>query len=72
MNGKLQKSQVRGKRAVCVCVCLAHSLVCSILTNLDAKSAVMTLMTHPDAGVQKEALLAVQKMMVNNWEYLSR
>lgn len=43
-----------------------------ILTNLDAKSAVMTLMTHPDAGVQKEALLAVQKMMVNNWEYLSR
>lgn len=44
----------------------------SILTNLEAKTAVMSLMTHPDAGVQKEALLAVQKMMVNNWEYLSR
>jgi V-type H+-transporting ATPase subunit H len=33
---------------------------------------IMNLMTHPDPAVQKEALLCVQKLMVHNWEYLSR
>jgi hypothetical protein len=43
----------------------------SVAQATQAKRAVMELMTHADPVVQKEALLAVQKMMVTNWEYLS-
>lgn len=44
----------------------------SLIQALDAKVPIMNLMTHPDPAVQKEALLCVQKLMVHNWEYLSR
>jgi len=29
-------------------------------------------MNNPNPKVAKQALLSVQKMMVNNWEYLSK
>jgi V-type H+-transporting ATPase subunit H len=43
-----------------------------LLQNLGAKVAIMNLMNHEDPNVQKQALLCLQKMMVHNWEYLSR
>eukprot|EP00163_Fabomonas_tropica_P014827 TRINITY_DN2696_c0_g1_i1.p1 TRINITY_DN2696_c0_g1~~TRINITY_DN2696_c0_g1_i1.p1 ORF type:complete len:437 (-),score=108.61 TRINITY_DN2696_c0_g1_i1:151-1461(-) len=42
-----------------------------IIERLQAKDRLMSLMTHDDVAVQKEALLAVQKMMVNNWAFLN-
>jgi len=44
----------------------------TILQNLNAKQYIMGLMSHPDAEVQKHALLCIQKVMVHNWEYLAR
>lgn len=32
----------------------------------------MQLLGHEDPNVRYEALLAVQKLMVHNWEYLGR
>lgn len=42
----------------------------ALLQELNAKAVVMKLMSHREVAVQKNALLAVQKMMVNNWEHL--
>eukprot|EP01137_Pigoraptor_chileana_P010303 Opistho-2@59710 len=42
----------------------------SAVEKYNGKSAVMQLMGHRDNAVRYEALLAVQKLMVNNWEYL--
>jgi V-type H+-transporting ATPase subunit H len=42
-----------------------------LIERANGKATVMGLMTHPDAGVQKQALLAVQKIMVQHWEYLA-
>lgn len=36
----------------------------------DAKHIIMGLMEHPDPGVQKEALLCTQKLLVVSWEHL--
>jgi len=41
-----------------------------IVKNIGGKSKVMSLLAHPGQGVQKEALLCLSKMMVNNWEFL--
>ena len=41
--------------------------VCSVLENLGCKVMVMKMMAHNDPNVRKEALLAVQKLMVHNW-----
>merc|ERR1712025_1532273 len=43
-----------------------------VLEQLGGKTMVMTLLSHADPNVRYEALLAVQKLMVHNWEYLGR
>jgi len=43
-----------------------------VLEQLEGKTRVMTLLAHEDPNVRYEALLAVQKLMVHNWEYLGR
>merc|ERR1719179_67362 len=43
-----------------------------VLEQLGGKTMVMTLLSHPDPNVRYEALLAVQKLMVHNWEYLGK
>merc|ERR1712051_1151683 len=43
-----------------------------VLEQLGGKTMVMTLLSHSDPNVRYEALLAVQKLMVHNWEYLGR
>jgi len=32
----------------------------------------MMLMQHPDSAVKYNALVATQKIMVDNWEYIDR
>lgn len=39
---------------------------------MGGKQLVMQLLAHEDPNVRYEALLAVQKLMVHNWEYLGR
>merc|ERR1719411_374573 len=43
-----------------------------VLEQLHGKTIVMSLLGHEDPNVRYEALLAVQKLMVHNWEYLGR
>lgn len=43
-----------------------------VLEQLGGKQVVMQHLTHEDTTVRYEALLAVQKMMVHNWEYLGK
>jgi len=43
-----------------------------VLEQLGGKTMVMALLSHEDPNVRYEALLAVQKLMVHNWEYLGR
>ena len=43
-----------------------------ILATLGSKARIMALLTHDSAEVQKQALLATQKLMTNKWEYLSQ
>jgi V-type H+-transporting ATPase subunit H len=43
-----------------------------VLETLGGKTMVMALLSHDDPNVRYEALLAVQKLMVHNWEYLGR
>jgi len=43
-----------------------------VLEQLGGKTLVMTLLGHEDPNVRYEALLAVQKLMVHNWEYLGK
>jgi len=42
------------------------------LEQLGGKQWVMQHLTHDDPNVRYEALLAVQKLMVHNWEYLGK
>lgn len=41
--------------------------VCSVTENLGGKHLVMQLLTHEDPNVRYEALLCVQKLMVQKW-----
>jgi len=43
-----------------------------VIDKISAKQTVMQLMSHDDQTVRYNALIAVQKMMVNNWEILGR
>merc|ERR1719397_213498 len=43
-----------------------------VLEHLGGKTMVMALLSHDDPNVRYEALLAVQKLMVHNWEYLGK
>jgi len=43
-----------------------------VLEQLGGKTMVMALLGHEDPNVRYEALLAVQKLMVHNWEYLGK
>ena len=43
-----------------------------VLDKINAKQTVMQLMTNEDQKVHYNALIAVQKMMVNNWEILGK
>lgn len=42
----------------------------SILQQIGVKYPLMELMDHKDSEVRKQALLAVQKLLVTHWEYL--
>lgn len=43
-----------------------------VAENLGGKHLVMQMLTHEDPNVRYEALLCVQKLMVQHWEYLGR
>lgn len=43
-----------------------------IVSALELKLPIMKLLNHPDEAVSREALLALQKMLVTNWEYLAQ
>jgi len=43
-----------------------------LVQQLGIKGPLMALMEHEDPEVKKHAILAVQKVMVHNWEYLTR
>ncbi|XP_055342963.1 V-type proton ATPase subunit H-like [Paramacrobiotus metropolitanus] len=44
----------------------------AIIDKVGGKEAAMALLSHADADVRYQALLAVQKMMVTNWEFLGK
>jgi len=44
----------------------------SIVQQLGIKLDIMKLMAHQDPEVKKQALFAIQKTMVHNWEYLTK
>jgi V-type H+-transporting ATPase subunit H len=44
----------------------------NVIDKLEGKQLVMKLLTHEDPNVRYHALLAVQKIMVHNWEYLGK
>ncbi|KAK7867797.1 hypothetical protein R5R35_001210 [Gryllus longicercus] len=44
----------------------------NVIEQLGGKQLVMQLLGHDDPNVRYEALLAVQKLMVHNWEYLGK
>jgi len=43
-----------------------------VIEQLNGKQLVMQHLVHEDPNVRYEALLAVQKLMVHNWEYLGK
>jgi len=44
----------------------------AIITQVGLKLDIMKLMTHENPEVKKQALFAIQKTMVTNWEYLAK
>lgn len=58
------------KRALSIDCLTVESSIFSVLEQLHGKTQVMKLLAHADPNVRYHALLAVQKLMVHNWEYL--
>lgn len=52
--------------------CENCAIFSSVIEQLNGKQLVMQLLGHDDPNVRYEALLAVQKLMVHNWEYLGK
>eukprot|EP00466_Bigelowiella_natans_P004294 jgi/Bigna1/86300/estExt_fgenesh1_pg.C_90228 len=44
----------------------------NLVTKMGAKSKIMSLMGHRNEQIAKQALLCIQKLMVSNWEFLSK
>lgn len=44
----------------------------TVVENLGGKKLVMELLTHQEPHVKYEALLCLQKLMVQNFDYLSK
>lgn len=44
----------------------------NVIEQLDGKTTIMTMLSHPDPSVKHQALLCIQKLMVHHWEYLSK
>lgn len=44
----------------------------NVIEQLDGKTIVMSMLSHPNTDVKHQALLCIQKLMVHHWEYLSR
>jgi len=44
----------------------------TLVTKMGAKSKIMSLMGHRNEQIAKQALLCIQKLMVSNWEFLSK
>lgn len=49
------------------CFILPFSLPLSVIDKLGAKELVMGLVNHGNTEVRMQALLSIQKMMVQNW-----
>ena len=45
-----------------MCTC-----ICRTIDRLQAKELIMGLVNHANSEVRMQALLAIQKMMVQNW-----
>ena len=56
---------------VCLFFSRFHPLGKKIIHEYDIKAKIMHLIDSKDLLVQQHALLALQKLMVANWEYLS-
>ena len=64
--GEFARFHPEGRR--CVCVCMWFQLcVFRVITRLGGKRKLMAQMHHKNAKIAKQALLSVQKLMVNNW-----
>lgn len=44
----------------------------NVIEQLDGKSIIMSMLSHPNSDVKHQALLCIQKLMVHHWEYLSK
>ncbi|CAF1123620.1 unnamed protein product, partial [Brachionus calyciflorus] len=44
----------------------------NVIEQLDAKTTIMSMLSHEDTNVKHQALLCVQKLMVHHWEYLTK
>ena len=39
----------------------------SVIEQLDAKTTIMSMLSHEDTNVKHQALLCIQKLMVHHW-----
>lgn len=44
----------------------------NVIEQLEGKTTVMSMLSHPNTDVKHQALLCIQKLMVHHWEYLSK